>query len=408
MAIGLSVASSCQAVCAALLDTDQRGLQSRATIRATVSLAIDESLAVRLRKLIGASATDFSAEALGQLRAELAEVEVEAIQKLGTQSTVPSRTILVAGIDDPGLWFTAGATPCYFSLCDAARVAEATGLSIVDAFPARDLAQGGQGGPIGALPQWVLLKHLRENRLLIDLGRTTRMTLLPADSCPRASSRILSFDVGPGTSLLDELAAKLTGGRHRFDPGGRLAVQGRRIDPLLEHWLTDHTFSRPLPRWHTRGVRHERFLADAIRMAVDADWSIQDLLCTATHLIAETIARAVRERLPHDLHIDQMVVTGGGQHNGMLLREITAGVPQVSVLRLSELGIPDDALQPACAALLALFHLDQVPGNASSVTGAEVPRVLGRLTPGSPQSWQRLLYHMAGAEPTVRPLRSAL
>jgi anhydro-N-acetylmuramic acid kinase len=234
------------------------------------------------------------------------------------------------------------------------------------------------------------------------------MSLLPADSCPSASSRILSFDVGPGTSLLDELAAKLTGGRHRFDPGGRLAVQGRRIDALLQHWLADHVFSQPLPRWHPRGVRHERFLTQAIRMAVEANWSIQDLLCTATHLIAETTALAVRERLPHDLPIDEMVVTSGGQHNGMLLGEISAALPHVSVLRLSELGVSDDALEPACAALLALFHLDQVPGDTSSVTGVEVPRVLGRLTPGSPQSWQRLLHHMAGAEPTIRPLRSAL
>ena len=53
---------------------------------------------------------------------------------------------------------------------------------------------------------------------------------------------------------------------------------------------------------------------------------------------------------------------------------------------LSELGLSDDSLPPACTALLALFHLDQVPGNVRSVTGAEVPRVLGRLTPGSPRT----------------------
>ena len=145
------------------------------------------------------------------------------------------------------------------------------------------------------------------------------MTLLPAEICLMAPSRIMSFDVGPGTWLLDDLVARLTNGQHHFDSGGRFAVQGRRIDTLLDHWFADHTFSRTSPRWHPRGVRPERFLNDAVSMAVEADWSVRDLLCTATHLIAESIARAIRDRLPRDLPINRIVITGGGQHNGMLL-----------------------------------------------------------------------------------------
>jgi len=406
-AIGLAVASSCQTVRGALCDLAGRGYQTRVAIRAAVGLPIADSLAARLRKLV-VGKTDVSVESLGQLRAELAEIEVEVIQKLGAEAAAPPAKILVVGVDDPGLWSTADPSPHYLPLCDAARLAESTGISVVDAFPARDLAQGGQGGPLGALPQWILLKHPGENRLLVDLGRTTRMSFLPAEACPSAPSRIASLDVGPGTWLLDELAAKLTGGRHRFDLGGRFAVQGRRLAALLDHWLADSTFSRTSPRWHPRGVRPERFLNEAVRMAVDANWSVQDILCTATHLIAEATARAACERLADDLPIDRILVTGGGRHNGMLLAEITARLPNVSFTPIGELGITDEALAPASAALLALFHLDQVPGNISSVTGAQIPRVLGRLTPGSPQNWQRLVNQMAGAQPTLRPLRSAL
>jgi anhydro-N-acetylmuramic acid kinase len=407
-AIGISVASSCQAVRAALVDVAGRGFPTRVVIRSTVCLPIADSLVARLRKLVGGTKAEVPVETFGQLQAELAEIEVEAIQKLSAEAALMPGKILVAGIDDPGLWCTAGPHPYYLPLSDPARVAETSGLSVVDGFPARDLAQGGQGGPIGALPQWILLKHPQENRLLVDLGRTTRMSLLPSDLCFSASSRILSFDVGPGTWLLDELTAKLTGGRHRFDPGGRFAVQGRRLDALVDHWLADYSVSRTSPRWHPRGIRPERFLNEAIQMAVDAKWSVQDILCSATHLIAELIARTARERLADDMTVDRILITGGGQHNGMLLREIAARLPGISFSRIAELGIAYEALSPACAALLALFHLDQVPGNVCSVTGAGVPRVLGRLTPGSPQGWQRLLYHMAGAESTLRPLRSAL
>lgn len=406
-AVGVSIASSCQRVRAALIESAGGGFRARATIRAVGSASLPDSLAARLRRFV-AGKSDVSVESLGQLRAELADMEVESIQKLSAESGTSPGKILVAGIDDPGLWSALDGIHFCVSLCDPARIAESCGVSVVDGFPNRDLAQGGCGGPLYALPQWILLKDPRENRLLVDLGRTTRMTLLPSDASTNASSRIMSFDVGPGTWLLDELIGKLTGGRHRFDPGGRFAVQGRRRETLLNHWLADSTFSRTSPRWHARGVRPERFLNDGVRMAVEADWSIQDLLCTATHLVAESIVRATQERLPDDVPIHRILIHGGGRHNGMLLAEITARLPGIALSPISELGIADEALSPACAALLALFHLDQVPGNLSGVTGTAVPRVLGRLTPGSPQNWQRLMHHLARVQPTVVPLRSAM
>jgi anhydro-N-acetylmuramic acid kinase len=233
------------------------------------------------------------------------------------------------------------------------------------------------------------------------------MSYLPRDRRGHGASRILSFEVGPGMRMLDQLTRRLTGGEHDYDPGGRLAVQGRRIAELHEHWLTDPYFRRPLPRWQPRGVRPERFLLDAMRTAVDRGWSVRDMLCTATHFIAETIALAVRRCLPGDTKVDEIVLTGGGQHNGMLLREIATRLPEIPITRMGQFGPSGEALVPACIALLALFHLDEVPANLSAVTGTEVPRVLGRLTPGSPQSWKRLLAELTTRRPATRPLRAA-
>jgi anhydro-N-acetylmuramic acid kinase len=311
-------------------------------------------------------------------------------------------------------------------------LAEGTGLNVIDAFPARDLAQGGLGGPIDAVAQWLLLKDPARGRVLLDLGRTVRMTYLPPARLRDAASRILAFEVGPGTAMLDQLAQRFTGGQHRFDPGGSLAVQGRQIPELVQHWLRDPYFDAPLPRWHPHGIRPERFLADALRLAVDRGWSVRDLLCTATHFVAESVAQTLRRRLPEDDRVDEILVAGGGQHNGLLLREIAAHVA-VPLVRIPELvgrsltpsvsgrseapslfgrsetpSHVDDAVGPAAAAVLALCYLDQVPANPTAVTGANVPRLLGRLTPGSPQNWQRLLHALSGSTPTIRPLRSAV
>jgi 1,6-anhydro-N-acetylmuramate kinase len=92
----------------------------------------------------------------------------------------------------------------------------------------------------------------------------------------------------------------------------------------------------------------------------------------------------------------------------MLLREIGARLPKTPLTPIGELGIQTEYFAPACAAILAFFHLDQVPANRPEITGTDLARVLGRLTPGSPQSMQRLLAEMGVSRPAVRPLRSAL
>jgi anhydro-N-acetylmuramic acid kinase len=407
--IGALVSAGCRRVDAALVAATGRGLTLRAEIRGVKSLTVPNETGALFRQIEGAATGPDVPEVIVRLRSDLAEIEAELIAALPGESGIAESHVLAAAVHDPGLW-SLGKTPSprYLGLCDAARVAETTGVNVIDALPGRDLAQRGQGGPLTAVAEWILLRDLRRTRALVDLGQTVRMSLLPAESDPWAASRILSFDVGPGMKLLDVLARQLTGGEHSFDPGGRLAVQGTKITELLDHWLSEAWFDRPLPRWHPHGVRPERFLNDAIRMAVEADWSVRDLLCTATHLVAESVVRAIGRRLPEQTPIDQIILAGGGRQNGLLLRKMAAGLPETTLTPIDELGIADRALGPASIAVLAFCHLDQVPANPTAVTGAEIPRVLGRLTPGSPQSWQRLLAQMSGSQPAIRPLRSAV
>ena len=144
-----------------------------------------------------------------------------------------------------------------------------TGLNVLDAFPARDLAQGGLGGPLLALAEWLLLRPPDCNRVLLDLGRTAALRYLPAailrprrrqDSLLRGRSR--HGDAGPaGPAALQRrtrLRSRWPHGRARTPPGraDRAVAIGSRL-------------SAPLPRWHPRGVRPERFLTDALQMAVE-------------------------------------------------------------------------------------------------------------------------------------------
>ncbi len=268
------VSSDCTRVSAALVSARGHGLDLQAEVydglivqvpRETTSLwrhctdikAVSARTVSRLPHPVGSHDESLAQESastgdageilatIGGLRAQLAEVEAAAALALLNEASVPPDQILAMGVCDPGLWeFGAAPRGGYLGLCDAARLAESTGMNVIDAFPARDLAAGGQGGPTGALADWVLFGHPERNRVLLDLGRTARITFLGAGAAERGPSRLLSFEAGPGTALIDLLAQRLTNGEQGFDPGGRLAVQGQRLAPLMEHWLADPYFRR--------------------------------------------------------------------------------------------------------------------------------------------------------------------
>jgi anhydro-N-acetylmuramic acid kinase len=405
MVVGVFARWPLRRVSAALLRIEGTGLDACAEVVDHSGDSLPEEICTRFVQLADGGAAPPGSAAL--LAAEVAECAGGIVKRLSQDRTARGAAVL-AGVLEPGLWYLEGRKRAYQSVFSAERFAETTGYSVVDHFPSRDLVCGGLGGPLTALPHWMLLRHPVRTRVLLDLGRTVRLTYLPAGGWGTFPSRVVAFDVGPGMSLLDRLSATLTGGVHAFDPGGRHAVQGRRIAGLVEHWLDDPYFKRLPPRWHPLGCRHERELASTIKMAVDTGWSVRDLLCTGCHFIAETVARAVTQRLGHAPGVDELVLTGGGQHNGMILREIAARLPEIRMVRVAELGIDDDALEPACAALLAQLHTAQAPANHPAITGTEAPRVLGRLTPGSPQNWQKLARELAASRPPLMPLRSAV
>jgi anhydro-N-acetylmuramic acid kinase len=402
--VGVAISSDCRRVSVALVSVLGRALECRPHVVAHLVEPLGTDIETLYRDIFHGRERHGGAAAT--LASHLASAAANVVQRLASRSGEPADRALAVGVYEPGLWDLTTGRRTYTSLCDAAVLADATGYPVIDGFPARDLAQGGLGGPVLGLPIWMLFRRSDRPAVFLDLGRSVRITYIPAFE-PRASNRVLAFDVGPGTTLLDRLAEQLTFGEHTFDPGGKLAVQGRQIPDLVEHWLKDPYFERPLPRWHPLGCRHEQELTETVRMAIDAGWSVRDLLCTACHFIAATVARAIRERLPCD-EAGEILLSGGGQQNGMLLRGLASRLTAWRMTRTADLGLPDAAIDPASAALLALLHVDHTPANPMSLTGASSPRVLGRLTPGSPSRWHRLLSEMAAHRPAMMSLRSAV
>ena len=341
---------------------------------------------------------------------EISLLQADLIRRLCRSASMPVDDVLAVGLLGPGCWHSAKrGQRGYLELCDPAHVAEAVGCNVVSQFPQRDLAAGGLGGPLHAVPQWLLLGEPTTSRLLLDVGRSVRLTFIPRGRSEETLHQVMSFDVGPGTALLDQLSLRLSEGRMRYDPGGTLAVQGKKIQELIDRWLEDPYFQEVPPRWQPHGVCAEQALESTVRMAVDAGWSIRDLLCTATHFIARCIAHAVTAHVPGGIErIDELLVGGGGQSNGMLLAEIRMQLGQLPLSRLVDLGFAAGALESASTAVLTGMHLDRISACRPAISGVHAARVAGQLTPGSPAGWGRLVRYMHQMAPTHLSLRNAV
>ncbi|MCG8584349.1 MAG: anhydro-N-acetylmuramic acid kinase, partial [Pirellulales bacterium] len=265
---GLYVSSGCRRLAAAVVETRGSGLDADVRIAAYQQIDVADALSEAHAQFQSADTNVRSSE-LGAFRSQLVDAAAPLIRDVLADANCGTNEVLALAVHDPGVWNVDKSTlrSC-ISLCDAGQLASATGLNVIDAFDQRDLAEGGHGGPVLALPTWMLLRDRSAVRVLVDLGRSIRVTYLPSSEA--AVHDVLSFDSGPGMQLLDRLTSQFTEGRNEFDPGGRIAVQGHKIGSLVDHWLDDRYFKIPPPRWHPLGVQCDEALEATVRMAVDS------------------------------------------------------------------------------------------------------------------------------------------
>ncbi len=325
--------------------------------------------------------------ALPIFRAQSADAAIELIESLLHEANLTSRDVLLVGVLDPGLWL-AGRNGTYVPCLDSAAIANKTGICLCDGFVQSDLAAGGLGGPIEAGPLWKLLASPEKNRLVFDLQSTAlRLFWLPPES--RGGLRkLLAFDAAPGMELLNQLVRRISYDKMSSDPTGKMAVQGKKIPELLERWKSNSFFQTPLPRFSPQGIKSNPFILEAMNLAVESNWRLHDVLCTAVHFQADCLANAVQKYLTGK--VEQVYVMGPGGSNGLLCRELNQRIPHVETLLTSETVIPANAAFASCAAVLADWFVRRTPGDFPQVTGCRQPVVLGRLISGSADSFARL------------------
>ncbi len=386
--IGLAAGSSGQGTDGALLELEGVGLETRVTqlaglhqphapeLRCLIRRVGDEPCDARhvalLHRLMGET---FAAAA--RAVADAASLALHRVQVIGTRG-------LVLGHDPEGRF------PSVLPLGMGAVIAERTGVTTLADLSCRDLAAGGAGAPLMALPAHLLFRHPGKSRLIIHLGGMARVVFLPGGGRP---GDVFGFEAGPCGVLLDALVRQVTNGKEACDPGGKHAVQGRCLEPLVESWLAHPALQRRVPRALPRQTWGTEFARQALMKMREMEGGLHDLLCSASHFVVRAVMAAVRRHIARP--VDEVLLAGWGVRNGMLWRLLERHLEGVRMVRSDEAGVPAELHQAAGAGLLAALTVDGVPGNVPSATGAAGARLLGVVTPGSTANWTRCLQWMA-------------
>lgn len=380
--IGLSVGSGLDGVDAAVVRATGIGLALTPRVDRSARVAFPPNIRDQLRTAAGLVPTAASpSRGPPDITRGLAETAVHAIRTVATQAGVSPRDVFAAGLLEPAR------SPHDLSLAwedISDRVAEQTGLTVVHGFRGRDRATGGSGHPITAAADYLLLRSPTEDRILVHVGSAAGLVLAPASG---EISAAVAFEVGPGNQFLDALVYHGSRGKEASDPGGRKAVQGCCLDPLLARWLEHPHLTRKPPKALHPDAFGRSFLLTAFDTARQLGAGLPDMLCTATHLLARSIGEACRAWFPAPTLPRRVVLAGGGTRNGFLWQLL--GQQFRGIERADAVGLPPLGRNAAAAAVLAALTCDGVAGNLPVWTGAAGGRLIGHLVPGDGRNWAR-------------------
>lgn len=266
-------------------------------------------------------------------------------------------------------------------LGEAAWIAEATGLPVVSGLRTRDVAAGGQGAPLVGLFDALWLAGRPGTAVALNLGGIANVTVLPPTPPPVETAPPMvelvethTFDTGPACALLDAATRHVTNGRLAFDADGALAARGQVLPDLLARLLDEPFYARPAPKSTGKELFHLDYLLARLG---PTPVTPEDLLATLVALTARTVADAVRHTAT------EVVASGGGTHNPVLMATLRAELPGVTVRTSDELGVPSQAKEALAFAVLGWHTWYGLPGVLPGATGARRPSVLGSVTPGA-------------------------
>jgi anhydro-N-acetylmuramic acid kinase len=358
---------------------------------------------------------------LSQLNFRLGEVFAEAAFAACRKFRVSPKRIALIGSHGQTIFhqgkpipYLGRRTASTLQIGEPSVIAARSGITTVGDFRPADIALGGQGAPLVPYADYLLYRHEKLGRVSLNLGGIANITVIPASAKPE---QILAFDTGPANMLIDALVAHFSRGRQRFDKDARIAQTGRSIPALLDELMRDPYLKLAPPKSTGREYFGHAYLKTVLELGHRHRAKPADLIRAATIFTALSVVDALNRFVLPKTKIHQLIVSGGGAHNPLLMAQLSAAlrnppalqgkaglssstvgaryiaplhdkacdVAGIEVLSSSQLSVPEDAKEAFAFTLLAYETFHRRASNLPSATGARGPAVLGKISYAPPR-----------------------
>ena len=361
--LGMMSGTSMDGLDLSVVDVDFHGVSARFVTRAFDTIPFPS----RLREGIQLSLSG-STEQVCRTHYDLGRFYAERTEQFLSKSHIQG--IDAAGMHGQTVFHVSGEAT--LQIGEPSFLAERLGVPVVSDFRSRDISVGGTGAPlIPIVDKWIFQKEY-ESVVCLNLGGIANVSFLP----PRLSGKpVLGFDTGPGMALLDEAIARLSG--KKYDEHGSYALAGVPNEELVNRWIDDEFVSQIPPKSTGRDYFGANWLKDHVKN-LEA-WNLEDLLATLSLFTARSVALNCR-RFISMTDLKRIIVSGGGVHNGAVMKMLSQEFSPIRVMSSDTLGVNPDMKEGLGIAILTAAYFKEIPGNIPSVTGALRPVILGKLT----------------------------
>jgi anhydro-N-acetylmuramic acid kinase len=351
--IGLMSGTSIDGIDAALIETD-----GNACVQPLAFLTFPYPPPFRdaIRRCFGRLPTGEDRE-LAELERALTDRHADAVQSLLASCGLAPSAIALIGFHGQTLTHRP-ADGLTVQIGDGARLAQRTGIPVVNDFRTADVQAGGQGAPLVPLYHRALAASLPKPVVVANIGGVANITWIGGDG----DDQLIACDTGPGNALIDDWLLQATG--LPYDDKGETAARGKPDPAYVDRFLRHPYFQTPAPKALDR---------DAFAGFTPHGMSVDDGAATLTMMTVCALAAgiATMPTRPRTIY-----VTGGGRHNATLLLWLEQAT-NVKVVTVDALGWNGDALEAEAFAYLAQRSLLGLPLTLPLTTGVARPTTGG-------------------------------
>ena len=263
---------------------------------------------------------------------------------------------------------------------ESSVIAKETGCMVISNFRETDIAYGGQGAPLVCFAdeKWWGKGRIHahdetrdsKNFAIQNIGGISNVTVI-SDECDT-----FGFDTGCGNIMIDYCTQKFFG--QKYDKDGEIAASGKVCESWLDCLLQDEYYFIEPPKTTGREYFSNKYIENILKTAPSEP---KDIITTLTALTAKTIAQAYERFIYPSVHIDTVVIGGGGAYNKTMMRFLKNYLPKRIELKTHEdYGISNNFKEVMAFALLGYCNYYGIPNNLPCCTGAEKRVVLGKVT----------------------------